>query len=402
MPIRRVKLTQAEIEKLRPTERRYVVNDTQITGFRLFVYPSGKKTFHLRYIVNGGRAGTIREPKIGSWPTLKAERARQIASDWAAKVRLGEDPAADRQAAREAPTMDDLFARFMSDHSIPRKKPSSVSDDESLIRVHLAPVFGRRRVADITRADIDKFHKSKAANPYRANRCLALLSKAFNLAEVWGWRPDYSNPVRHVSKFHEVKRRRYLSPVEFRALGAALLKAERGELSKPITPYVIAAIRLLAFTGARRGEILGLQWRWIDWENGRAHLPDSKTGPKTLPLNGPALEILSSLPREEDNPFVIVGGKPGSHLVNLKDPWDLIRKEAGLEDFRIHDLRHSFASVGVTGGLGLPIIGAMLGHTQTQTTARYAHLADDPIRAASERVAREVLAAMNETAERTA
>jgi integrase len=160
------------------------------------------------------------------------------------------------------------------------------------------------------------------------------------------------------------------------------------------SPYYAAAIKLLVFTGARLGEVLGLQWQWIDLERGEARLPDSKTGAKTLHLPPPALAVLAELPRVEGNPHVIVGAKPGAALVNLQKPWRAIRKAAGLDDVRNHDLRHSFASVAASGGMGLPIIGKMLGHTQAQTTQRYAHLASDPVKAAAATVANQIMAAM--------
>jgi integrase len=200
-------------------------------------------------------------------------------------------------------------------------------------------------------------------------------------------RPDGSNPCRHVEKFAERKRERVLSPAELGRLGDAL-----GAFDGSI--YSVTAIKLLIFTGARLGEILGLQWQWIDFERGEARLPDSKTGAKTLHLPPPALAVLAALPRIEGNPHVIVGGVAGAALVNLEKPWRAIRKEAELEDVRLHDLRHAFASVAAASGMGLPIIGKMLGHTQAQTTQRYAHLASDPVKAAAATVAGKIAAAM--------
>jgi integrase len=237
-----------------------------------------------------------------------------------------------------------------------------------------------------------------------------LLSKAMNLAEVWGWRPDGSNPIRHVRKFAEKRRERFLSPAELGRLGEVLRQGERDgflalppregvrdeETRVPIARPVIGAIRLLVLTGARKSEILGLRWAWIDMTAGRANLPDSKTGSKVLILPPGALAELARLPRLPDNPHVIVGGKPGAALVNLKDPWAVIRECAGLEDVRIHDLRHSFASVGAANGASLPILGALLGHSQPSTTARYAHLADDPLQAAAAEIGGRIGAAMGD------
>ena len=394
MANRTLKISQSVTDNAAPESKRYIINDSDISGFRLVVQPSGRKTFFLRYRIGGGRSATIREPKIGDAGSMKTEKARSIALDWVASIRQGGDPGGERHLKRTAPRMSDLFERYLSDHALPNKKPSSAEDDARIIRTLVGPFFGRLKVEEVTRADIDKFHKGLSDRPYRANRCIALLSKAFSLAEVWGWRQDNSNPTRHVAKFREEKRKRFLSFKEFGKLGASLQRAENGELSKPVSPYAVGAIRLLCFTGARRGEVLGLQWDWIDWDAACANLPDSKTGDKRLPLNAPSLDVLKSLPRLPDNPHVIAGGKPGAALVNLKTPWALIRADAGLDDLRLHDLRHSFASIAVAGGMSLPLIGAMLGHSQPQTTARYAHLADDPVRSASDAVANKVAAAM--------
>ena len=229
------------------------------------------------------------------------------------------------------------------------------------------------------------------ATPGAANRTLALLSKMFNLAEKWGLRPDGSNPCRHIEKYPERRIDRFLSNAELADLGKVLAEDEYGRTELPSS---IAAIRLLLFTGCRLSEILTLRWEHVDFENQYLRLPESKTGPKLVYLSPPALDLLSDLKREDDNPFVILGRKPGTHQVNLRKPWGRIRKKAGLEDVRIHDLRHSFASMAVAGGLSLPVIGALLGHSQPATTARYAHLADDPLRQAANIAGGRIAAAM--------
>jgi integrase len=185
-----------------------------------------------------------------------------------------------------------------------------------------------------------------------------------------------------------------LSETELARLGETLRKAER---DKSCSPWVIAAIRLLTFTGARRNEIMTLRWEYVSEQHGCLMLPDSKTGRKAIHLNAPALALLQTIPRFEDNPYVICGERPGRHLVNIEKPWRRIRREAKLEDVRLHDLRHSFASVAASGGQSLVVIGKMLGHSKIATTARYAHLADDPVKAASEAVGRHIAAAMGGT-----
>ena len=223
---------------------------------------------------------------------------------------------------------------------------------------------------------------------------VALLSKMFNLAEKWGLREDASNPCRHVEKFKEEKRRRFLSQEELGRLGVELSRVE--DVGK-VSPYVISAIRLLIFTGARLSEVLGLKWEYINLELGIVFLPDSKTGAKSITLNKPTLDIIHGLEalRVEGNPYILPGTKEGAHLVNIQRPWRKIREKAGLSNVRLHDLRHSFASVGASAGLGLNVIGVLLGHTQAATTARYAHLANDPIKAATEDIGKRIKAAMD-------
>jgi integrase len=216
-----------------------------------------------------------------------------------------------------------------------------------------------------------------------ANRVLALLSKMMNLAEKWGLRPDGSNPRRHVEKFEETKRERYLTGDELARLGDVLTETEQASTE---LPSVIAAVRLLVLTGCRLSEILTLQWQFVDLQAACLRLPESKTGAKIVHLNAPALEVLAGIEPQNENRWVIVGAKAGSHLINLEKPWRRIRARARLDDVRLHDLRHSFASVAVGLGEGLPMFGKLFGHTQTQTTARYAHLASDPVKAATERV----------------
>jgi integrase len=255
----------------------------------------------------------------------------------------------------------------------------------------IVPALGRKQLREVTRADISRLHHERRGTPYDANRALAVLSKMFTLAEKWGERPDGSNPCRHVERYAERKRERMLSADEFGRLAEALREPGR-------PPYVIAAIKLLIFTGARLSEILTLKWEWIEFERGEARLPDSETGAKTLHLPAPALAVLADLPRVEGNPYVIVGNVADARLVNLEKPWRAIRKVAGLDDVRLHDLRHAFASVAASSGMGLPIIGKMLGHTQAATTHRYAHLASDPVKAAAATVANKIADAMRCTA----
>ena len=213
-----------------------------------------------------------------------------------------------------------------------------------------------------------------------ANRTVALLSKMFNLAEKWGLRPDGSNPCRHVEKYPERKRRRFLSDEELARLGATLEAAEREAVE---LPSIVAALRLLVLTGARMGEVLSLRWEHVDRVRGVLRLTDSKTGAKEIPLGNAALDVLDGIKRTT-SPWVIAGRDPKKPLVNLNKAWRRIRERAGLEDVRVHDLRRTAASAGASAGLSLETVGQLLGHTQAATTKRYAFLFDDEKRAAAE------------------
>ncbi len=303
----------------------------------------------------------------------------------------GVDPADDRANRKAAPSMTELAKRFLAEHVEYKTKPRTGKEYRRVLDKIILPALGPRRVADVTRAEILSLHHSLRSAPSQANYAIRVLSTMFNWAERNGIIPDGSNPCRHVVKYRENKRERFLSETELARLGEVLTAVEQeGRASQS----VIAAIRLLILTGARLSEILTLRWEFVDFERSVLRLPESKTGAKTIYLNPPAVELLTELPRIEDNAYVIPGQKDGARLINLGKPWRLIRTEAKLHDVRIHDLRHSFASVGAGVGLGLPIIGALLGHTQAATTQRYAHLADDPLRQASDLIGQKVADAL--------
>jgi integrase len=307
------------------------------------------------------------------------------------EVAVGRDPAIDRDKAKADKTLNAVLDRFMAEHVAPKRKASTAREYQRIAKLYIVPSLGRRLLSEITRQEIAKLHHALLQKPYQGNRVLALLSKFFNWAEKHGFRPDGSNPCRHVEKYPETRRERFLSEVELARLGDALRAAER---EKTAQPWAIAAIRLLTFTGARLSEILTLKWEYVNLEHSMLLLPDSKTGRKAVHLNAPALAVLQNTPRLEGNCYVICGEKAGHHLVNLEKPWRRIRQTAGLDDVRLHDLRHSFASVGAASGHSLVIIGKMLGHSQPGTTARYAHLADDPVKAANDAVGARIAAAM--------
>ncbi len=385
----KAKLTKRNIEGITPGEKDTFLWDTDLPMFGIKVTPAGRRVYILQYRAGG----KVRRYTIGLHGPLTPDLARQKAIQLLAEVVSGQDPASAKGEARKGPTVADLAARYLSEHAEIKKKASSVAKDKQWLNRFILPTLGNRKVSDITRTDISDFHYSMRETPYQANRTFEVLRKMFNLAERWGYRTDGTNPCRHVEKYKEKKRERFLSKQELARLEQTLNEAEaNGEM-----PSAILAIRLLLLTGARLSEILTLKWDYIDFELGFLSLPDSKTGAKLIPLPTHAIKLLTKAPRIEQNPYVCFGVKTGSYLIGLQKIWGRIRSKAGIEEVRLHDLRHSFASIAAAAGLSLPLIGALLGHSQAQTTKRYAHLAIDPLKAATEEVAKRIDAAMNQS-----
>ena len=241
------------------------------------------------------------------------------------------------------------------------------------------PTIGHKRITDITLADLSAIHTSLSDKPSQANRSILVMSKLLNLCEQWGLRTMGSNPCRHIQLFKDNKRNRFLDKSELKRLWATLDNAHAEGM---VGLYAMNAYKLLILTGCRLGEIQTLKWSYI--RGNRVEFPDSKTGYKRLPLNAAAMDILNQIPKQDGNPYVICGEKEGAHIVNLQKSWRRIRKKAGLDDLRIHDLRHTFASQAVMNGTPLAMVSKLLGHSKITTTMRYAHLADSELLEASE------------------
>ena len=372
-----------EAADVRPAE--YMLWDGDMPGFGVRILPSGRRSYLVQY-----RVGTrSRRLSLGAHGVLTAEQARVLAQQALASVAAGGDPAESRKTRREAITVRELADRFDREHIALRVKESTAKEYRRNLRRFILPALGRLRVEEVTRADVARFHHSLRHIPYQANRNIEIVSKMFSLAELWGLRPDGSNPRRHLRKYAETKRERYLSAAELRRLGEVLNEVADERIE---SVFAIAAIRLLLLTGCRLNEIMKLRWEHVDADAGLLRLPDSKTGAKAVQLGQAALNLLSALERQPFNPYVIAGKQPGKPLFDLQPFWRRMRARAGLKDVRIHDLRHTFASVAVACGQGLPMIGKLLGHSQVQTTARYAHLAGDPVRAAANDVSNNIAA----------
>lgn len=409
-----IKIDKRTVDAAMPEAARFTLWDGPLPGFGLRVEPSGRKSYVYRYRAGeGGRRAPERLLVLGRHGVLTPTQARQMAEVAAARVRLGEDPGGERAQARAALSVAELCDRYMAQEVMPLRKPGTVAQYRIHIEKHIKPALGNRTAKTLSRGDVEKWHRGLGASaPVSANRSMMVLSGAFS----WGLKAHEiggDNPCRGVTKFREEGRERYLTAEELARLAEALKEAETvGILWKPAPhkrvkhtpreefrrvcpgPFPIAAIRLLLLTGARLREILNLRWADVDFERGLLLLPDSKTGRKPIILNAPALAILTALPRA--GRFVIAGDNPEKPRADLQRPWALVAKRAGLEGVRLHDLRHTHASIGAGAGLGLPIIGRLLGHTQASTTQRYAHLDNDPLRTASDAIGRRIAAAMGE------
>lgn len=374
-------LTVRRIAELEARQSRYVEYDLAVPGFGVRVTERGAKSYVLRYRTKTGRD---RWATFGSIDKLTLDKARDLARRYHGVLAEGSDPLRRVDLAREAPTVGTVADRFLREY-VPRLKPATRRNYKLAIERTIRPRLGAMAIADVTRTDVVRLHHARQATPVQANRELAALSKLMTWSEEQGYRELRSNPCFRVKKYTEHARKRYLTPAEIARLGAALRVAEKWHRMSPIA---LTAIRLLFLTGARVSEILMLRWREVDLERGELRLADSKTGRKTILLNAPALELLKKWPKHGTSPYLFPGEgrgpKKGQHRVNLTDAWAWIRQRARLADVHLHDLRHSFASIAVSSGQTLPTIGALLGHTQAATTQRYAHLMDDPLRAASE------------------
>ncbi len=377
------RLTKSIVDKLQPTGHRFDVPCSEIAGFMVRVNADGSKTAAFRYRCDGRRR-TVTIGKLG--PSMTIDGARRRAIELRGEVQKGGDPARERECKRDAPTFADVAERYMSEIAVPKRKPSTARSYRNMLRLHLAPVLGPMKIASVERADVERLHlRIGKTSPGAANRVLALVSVIMTNAEAWGYRPLRSNPCHRLGKYPERKMERFLSAEERARLAEAFDQADAAAKGQPlyVCPGAITAIRLLSLTGARCGEIVGLQWSMVDLERALLRLPDSKTGAKVIPLSPPTVALLRRLAgHAQPGSAWVCAGEDGGQLHNIRRVWSALRKRAGLDDVRLHDLRHSAASDALAAGVPLAMIGAMLGHKSTQTTQRYAHLNDATLREA--------------------
>ena len=398
------KLSKQSVDAAKPQASRYTIWDTEIRGFGIRVSPSGAKSYWLKYVspVDGGQVWH----RIAAHPDFTPGQARKKAEKLRGDIADGVCPAAARKADKQAKTVSQLCDQYLAE-GCATKKPSTIATDKGRIERHIKPLLGQKHVKDVTSNDVRRFMKAVAdgktaidektgprgrarvvGGKGTATRTVGLLGGVFSFAVAEGIRQD--NPVRGVKRFPDQKGKRYLTPDELRRLGAVLSQAEAdGE-----SPQAITALRLLILTGCRKSEILALRWDEVDFDSSCLRLSDSKTGEKSVPIGAAALEVLAMAQRVSGNPYVIFGSLEGRHLVGLPKMWNRIRAKAGLGDVRLHDLRHSFASVGAGAGMGLQIVGALLGHRDPKTTAQYAHIADSPAKVAADSISETIASTM--------
>jgi integrase len=391
-------LTDTAVKRLRtPKTGKEITLDDEVTGFGVRVTAADARSFVLRYTTRAGRERTY---TIGDATVWRCTDARAKARDLRRDIEDGGDPLADIEDERSAPTVWELCDRFEAEH-LPRKRPRTADDYRRMLAIHVRPHFGQHtKVADVRFEDVDALHRriTKAGSTYAANRCIAVLSKMFSLAVRWRMRPD--NPAKGIERNPEAKRKRYLSGPEMARLTGALAKYPDKQAAD--------IVRLLLLTGCRRGEAMAARWADLDLSNGIWTKPGSTTKQRTdhvVPLSAPARQLLADIaeryarehPKKPLGEYVFPGTGGTGHIVEIKKPWRHICKAAGITGLRVHDLRHSFASQLASGGASLPLIGALLGHSNPNTTHRYSHLFDDPQRAAVERVGAVVTAASKPT-----
>ncbi|OJW54585.1 MAG: hypothetical protein BGO67_10590 [Alphaproteobacteria bacterium 41-28] len=369
------KITKRFVESIIPQPGKTLQHwDSELKGFGVLVLPSGRRTYFVQY-VNANRIK--KHLKIGVHGQINTEEARVLAKQHLGGIAHGEDPAAQKKENKELPLMKDLSRDYLERHA-KKKSPKSYKDDKRMIEKIILPTLGNQQVKHVSRRSIESLHLNLEKTSTQGNRVLSLLSKMFNLAIAWGWCSDH--PVKGIRRYHEEKRDRWLQEEELNRFWETL------ELYSTRPPAL--ALRILIYTGARKNELLKATWDQFDLEKGSWTKPSHSTKKKKLhhiPLSEQTVAALHALQElnTKNSPYVFPNQTGDKPLEDVKRFWAKIKKEANIENVRIHDLRHTYASHLVSSGLSLSIVGKLLGHTQASTTQRYAHLADEPLRQAT-------------------
>ena len=390
--VNRLKLNEKTVREAENLGRDYQIFDTDVRGFSITIYPSGNRAFTLDYRI----AGRQRRMTIGRWPEWNTTAARERAKELRRDIDEGIDPLSLRETSREAPRVNDMITRYLTEHT-PHLAARNAADQHTIMHKLVAPDWGKKLVTEITKADVEKLltkiaagrarpSKAKPNNrarklqgpkptPVRANRVGEVLRKMFTLAIGWGMRAD--NPASGFRRRIENERERFLTPEEIGRLAKALDAAKDQRAA--------GIIRLCMLTGARSGEVRQARFEQFNLDLGSWSKPAATTKQRKIhriPISGDVAAIVRqrSLLVPRGNPWLFPGDTPGQPVKEIRRFWIGIQTEAKLPDVRIHDLRHTFASLLVSGGASLEMIGKLLGHTQMQTTQRYAHLMDSPLR----------------------
>ena len=377
MPKRsQLRIAKRTVDALRVAEKDTLFWDRDLAGFGVRVHATGRKV----YLVQSRGPAGLKRVSLGRHGELSPDEARKRAAAAIDRIKRGEAPV---EATVAPVTVAELAERFMRFYVAMHLKPKTAIVYRGLVRSQIVPALGEKTVADVGRDDVSDLHRRLHKTPYHANHVVQVLSKMFSLAEDWELRPAGRNPCRKVRLYKVKARERFLDREEFQRLGRTLREAEA---DGSIWPGAIAAIRLLVLTGCRHSEVLALEWDDVDRTAGELRLRDAKSGPRRVPLTGAVAAVLDSIPRAPGSSRVIVGRRYGGPVSHINGYWNQVRERAGLDDVRLHDLRHSYASRALELGEGLPAIGKLLGHRKISTTARYAHLMRDAEKAAAARV----------------
>ena len=379
--LRDTSLSKRTVDGLSVEDKDVIIWDRELQGFGVRVYPSGAKV----YLVQSRGPRGSKRIALGRHGVIPTDRARQRAALVIARIKAGEEPVSSSEAhTNSGSTVAELAERYLSEHVAVRCKPNTARGYRQVIDSHVLPVLGKLPISALGREHVADLHYRLRRTPTAANQAVDTLSRMLNQAEAWGLVPPGGNPCRFVAKYRTRRLERFLTEEEFRRLGGTL---DMLEAEGRVPVHAAAALRLLMLTGCRCSEIMTLRWEDVHLEANEIRLRDSKTGPRVVPLSPGATRVLASLPRAAGNPWVIAGRRPGKRLTHIAYHWYRVRERAALEDVRIHDLRHSFASRALALGESLSMIGKLLGHSKIQTTARYAHLARDSVKESAARVA---------------